>query len=164
MKAGKFPRAALTLAVAAMAFASGCIQETPTAYWSTTAPVAGDVNLARDVQFQDIPMPQGYMLNTNASYSFQGSQSRSGSFLYFGPVEWTEALDFFRTQMPLAGWTPGATERGFDFRVMHFQKGEEKAILTIRQVANGSTTEVQLDNIANNDLLLKGKLPTTLSM
>lgn len=164
MRASKFPRLVAALALTALAMLPGCMDEEAANYWSTAAPVAGEVNLARDVQFEDIPMPQGYMLNTNASFSFQGSNSRSGMFTYFGPVEWTEALRFFRSQMPMAGWTPGATERGFDFRVLHFRKGEEQLILTVRQISGGSSAEVQLDNISKNDLLLKGKLPSTVSL
>lgn len=162
MKAGRYFVIAAGL-TAALALTIGCTEEPTGNPWTTAAPVAGqgDVRLARDVQFEDIPMPQEYVLNPNASYSFQGSQSRSGSFLYFGPLEWTVALDFFRTQMPQAGWIPGETERGYDFRVLHFHKGEEKLILTVRQLRSGSSAEVQLDNIAKNDLLLRGKLPAT---
>lgn len=162
MKAGTLSHAAVAATLAAVLLCPGCTEEETAPNWTTAEPVAhvGDVTLARDVQFPDLPMPQQYVLNVNASYSFQGSQSRSGSFLYFGPLEWTEALDFFRAQMPVVGWTLVKSERGFDFRVLHFVKGDEKAILIVRQIQGGSSTEVQLDNIANNDLLLKGKLPS----
>lgn len=120
----------------------------------------GDVNLIRDIQFEDIPGPQEYDLISSESYSFQGSTFRSAYLVYEGPVEWRQALDFYRTQMPQLGWTAEDTERGFDVRVLRFLKGQERAIVTVRQLRNGSRTEIQVDNAEKSDLLLKGKMPS----
>lgn len=148
------------LALTALLAFAGCA-DTGGGYVAT-GPVAGrgDVNLERDVQFADIPGPQEYRLVPQDSYTFQGSTFRTGMLVYEGPVEWSAALDFYRAQMPRFGWTPEQVERGFSVRVLPFTKGQERAIVTVRQIRNGSRAEIQLDNIANNDLLLKGRLPS----
>ena len=84
---------------------------------------------------------------------------RQGVFHFYGSLHWLDALDFYRTSLPAAGWTLDKTERGFDFRILHFRKGPEKLIAVVRQSTTGSRTEMQLDNVAKNDLLLRGKLP-----
>ncbi len=83
---------------------------------------------------------------------------RNAVIKYHGPLEWTLALDFYRNEMPAAGWTLEKTERGSDYRVFYFGKGQEKLIVVVKQIRNGSRAEIQLDNVGKNDLLLKGKL------
>ncbi|MCC8191318.1 MAG: hypothetical protein LIP77_11920 [Planctomycetes bacterium] len=154
MKAG-MSRWVLAAALSLL-LAPGCNEEVV----PDTAMTPGDVTLYRDVEFDDIPVPAGYSLNPHTSYSFQGSMFRSGVFHYFGPVEWGAALDFYRTRLPENGWALENTERGFDFRVFHFVKGQEKLIVVVRQTRDGSRAELQLDDIGKNDLLLRGKLPS----
>jgi hypothetical protein len=147
-------------ACAALAFSAlpGC--EEPPEDWVVVGPESaqGDVTLYRDVQFQDIPVPAEYTLLRNESYSFQGSLFRNGILKYQGPVEWTEALDFYRRELLAAGWSLGKTEKGFDFRALYFDKGQERLIVVVRQIRGGSRAELQLGNRDKNDLLLKGKL------
>lgn len=148
--------ACLSLALAAI---PGC-GEPPPEDWIVAGPdsAQGDVTLYRDVQFHDIPVPEEYTLLRNESYSFQGSLFRHGHLKYIGPVEWTEALDFYRRELAAAGWRQNKSERGFDFRVLYFDKGPERLIVVVRQLRNGSRAEIQLDNVDKNDLLLKGRL------
>ncbi len=163
MKAGKKSWAA-GLALA-MTFAAGIgCQQGGGDQWVAVAPGSatgqGDVSLYRDVLFDDIPIPPEYRLMSDISHSFQGSQIRSGVFHYQGQVEWTWALEYFRTQLPQLGWTLQSVDRGFSFRTLRFAKGPERLIMVVRQIRNGSEIELQLDNIEQNDLLLKGKLPS----
>lgn len=136
----------------------GCDEPPPD--WVVVGPESaqGDVTLYRDVQFQDIPVPEEYTLLRGESYSFQGSLFRNGQLKYQGPLGWNDALDFYQQQLPAAGWVLAKTERGFDFRVMYFDKGPERLIAVVRQIDGGSRAELQLDNVGKNDLLLRGKL------
>lgn len=147
----------MAFSVAAFCLAQGC---QPAAEQYATDPGApqGDVNLYRDVQFDDIPVPPEYWLLPRETHSFQGASFRSGFFVYDGQLEWTVALDFYREQLPGFGWEQESVERGFDFRILRCRKGPESLIVTIRQIRNGSRVEIQLDNVERNDLLLKGKL------
>ncbi|MCC8179305.1 MAG: hypothetical protein LIP23_00100 [Planctomycetes bacterium] len=124
----------------------------------TAGSQVGDVSMYRDIQFDDIPGPQEYSLILDESHSFQGSMFRSAYLVYAGPLEWRYALDFYRSQLPLFGWTAEGVETGFDFRVLTFRKDGERLFVTVRQLRNGSRTEIQLDNVDKNDLLLKGRL------
>lgn len=159
MKSGKVVWAAGGLLSVALLFSSGCLGESEER-WVSVAPGdnQGDVTLYRDIAFDDIPVPVEYGLLTDESYSFQGSMFRNGVFHYQGPLEWTNALDFYRTQLQAAGWQFEETERGFDFRVLRFRKGPEQLLVTVRQMRGGSRAELQLDNVERNDLLLKGRL------
>lgn len=157
MKAGRMRWPAL--AGLALACAAGCLADTNDDWLTVNQGSAqGDVTLYRDVHFEDIPIPQEYQLLPRESYSFQGGIFRNGIFKYEGPLEWTQAIFFFRNQLPSAGWELEKTEKGWDLRVLYFRKGEEKLIITVRQLRTGSRAELQLDNINKNDLLLKGKL------
>lgn len=150
-----------TLLIAAMTLSGviGCDKQYQQD-WLTVGPESrqGDVSVYRDVQFADIPVPSEYVLLERESYSFQGQLFRNGMLKYQGPLEWRLALDFYRRELPTAGWSLEKTERGPDFRVLYFSKGQEKLIAVVRQIRNGSRTEIQLDNVDKNDLLLKGKL------
>jgi hypothetical protein len=151
---------AASVLAASLSTLPGCGQETD-GRWSDAPPDAGtgQPSLYRDVGFSDLPIPDEYELLDAESYSFQGSLSRSGVFHYHGRLEWREALEFFRRQLPQAGWIQVAVERGFDFRDLRFRKGQEQLIVVVRQLRGGSRAELQLDNIGQNDLILKGKLP-----
>lgn len=143
----------------ALLWAAGCEQ----GYrddWLTVGPESkqGDVSLFRDVQFADIPVPEEYDIVPRDSYSFQGAMFRNGMLVYQGQLDWSIALDFYRAQLPRAGWRLVKTEKGYDHRVLYFDKGQEKLIVVVRQIRNGSRAELQLDNVDKNDLLLKGKL------
>lgn len=157
MKAGKVAWTALAGLV--LACAAGCLGDNDNDWVAVNqASAQGDVTLYRDVHFEDIPIPQEYTLLTRESHSFQGGLFRNGVFKYEGPLEWTEALFFFRSELPARGWNLDKTEKGWDIRALYFRKGEETLIVTVRQLRTGSRAELQLDNIDKNDLLLKGKL------
>ncbi len=139
-------------------FSAGCEQPPPE--WVTVGPGSrqGDVSLYRDVQFADIPIPAEYDLRRDLSYSFQGAVFRNAVLVYEGYLDWSAALEFYRRELPNHGWNLSKTERGHDFRVLYFDKGEEKLIAIVKQTRGGSQVEIQLDNVDKNDLLLKGRL------
>lgn len=146
-------------AAAALTLGFGCQQVTP----NNNIPFypgerTGDVTLYRDMQFDDIAVPAEYMLIRNKSHSFQGSLFRSGVFHYEGPLDWSDAIAFYRKQMPTGGWTMEGFNRNYGFVEIRYRKGPEQLIVVVRQEMWGSRTEIQLDNIEKNDLLLKGKL------
>lgn len=160
--AKKLVLSAAAAAVVAVAAGSGCAQQ------QTNGEVpfypgerTGDVTLYRDLQFEDLPVPAQYTLLRDKSHSFQGSQFRSGVFYYEGPLYWRDAAAFFVNEMPKGGWTLQKTDRDMFFVEMRFRKGPEQLIVVVRDnYPHGSRSELQLDNIEKNDLLLRGKLKT----
>ena len=163
MKAERLTRITGGVLSAVLLLAPGCSLYETQNHWVSVSPGdnQGDVSLYRDVAFDDIPVPIEYSLLPQQSYSFQGASSRNGVFFYEGPLEWTRALEFYRIQMTQAGWSLEELERGFTFRILRFRKGPEQLLVTVRQMRNGSRAELQLDNIEQNDLLLKGRMDET---
>ncbi len=147
-------------ATAALAFGFGCqqVQQSDTGVPFYPGERTGDVTLYRDMQFEDIPVPAEYTMVRHKSHSFQGSLFRSGVFHYEGPLDWGNAIAFYREQMPVSNWSLEAFNRNPGFVEIRYRKGPEQVIVVIRQELWGSRTEIQLDNIEKNDLLLKGKL------
>lgn len=117
-----------------------------------------NATMYRDVQFADIPVPTGYQLIPQESYSFQGSLFRSGIIKYDGPIDPVFAMSFFSNQLPARGWRLEKTQKGSGNRALYFAKGQENLIVIVRPLPDGSRVELQLDSRDKNDLLLKGKL------
>ncbi len=161
MKSGIFLKTGIFAALLLATVFAGCDgSRYDNSEWLTVAPESrqGDVSVYRDIQFADIPVPAEYALLPRESSSFQGSLFRNAFLVYQGMLDWSLALDFYRTQLPQAGWLLSKTDRGYNFRVLYFGKSQEQLIVVVRQIPNGSRAEIQLDNIDKNDLLLKGKL------
>ena len=158
MRAARTYQAGAVFLLTSLLLLAGCPQEGQGPAYP--AGEQGDVTLYRDIQFEDIPGPPEYVLLVNESHSFQGAVFRTATLHYQGELEWTRAIEFYRSQLPMTGWTYESIERGFDFRILRFRKGPEQLIVVVRQIRNGSRAEIQLDNVERNDLLLKGKLST----
>ncbi|MEW6745405.1 MAG: hypothetical protein AB1486_21850 [Planctomycetota bacterium] len=58
--------------------------------------------------FEDIPVPADFQLNrdSRSGYSYSEGVLRTGQFEYEGSVPACDVADFYRFQMPLAGWNP----------------------------------------------------------
>lgn len=152
---------AVCIAAGALAAAVivGCSQQQDP--WLTVAPgqTEADAALYRDVLFDDIPIPPEFELINNRSFSFQGATFRNGVYHYQGKVEWTWTLEYLRTELPNYGWVLERTDRGYDYRTLVFNKGQERLFATARQIRGGTGLELQLENAGRNDLLLRGQLP-----
>ncbi len=118
----------------------------------------GEVTVYRDIQFDDIPVPVEYSLVRSKSHSYQGSRFRTGSFYYEGRLDAAYAIDFYLHELPKSGWALEKNVRKGNYTEMRFRKGPEQLIVVVHYGSWGSLTEIQLDNIEQNDLLLKGKL------
>jgi hypothetical protein len=65
---------------------------------------APQTQFSNDVSFEDIPVPAGFILMRNESYSFQNDVTRVGHLVYKGRSDINNVLAFFQQQMPLHGW------------------------------------------------------------
>ncbi len=147
-----------TAAAAALSAASGCGAQSNGEVPFYPGERPGEVTMYRDLQFEDIPVPAEYVLIRDRSHTFQGSRFRSGVLYYEGPLDASDAIAFFRRETPASGWSLENFNRDYNFVEMRFRKGPEQLIVVVRYLPYGSRAEMQLDNIEQNDLLLKGKL------
>lgn len=146
-------------AAAAFTVAAGCQGQQPSRevpFYPGERP--GEVTTYRDLQFDDMPVPIEYVMLRDKSHSFQGSRFRSGVFHYEGRLDGSDAVAFYRNEMPAHGWALQTFDRDMNFVEMRFRKGPEQVILVVRYAPWGSRAELQLDNIEQNDLLLRGEL------
>jgi len=110
-------------------------------------------NVLASNQFDDIPVPNGFVLETEpvrslsftGSYIYQTPEYREGRLLYTGSAEPAKILDFYRSQMvlPVNGWknvADGATAEGGH---LEFEKTGSRSKLQVFQ--SGKSTYVLIE-------------------
>lgn len=117
----------------------------------------GDVTVYQDIQFEDIPVPESFVLQRDRSHSFQGSRFRNGMFYYAGPMDMVDTHRFYQQEMVRSGWTPTGGERGVDYNLLRFNKGKDRAIVVVRAYPRGSRVDIQIDDVTRGDLLANPK-------
>ncbi len=104
-------------------------------------------------QFDDIPVPRGFVLQTEpvrslsfpGSYIYHSPDYREGRLLYTGPDDPAKILDFYRSQMilPVNGWHSVAEQSGPDGGQLVFEKGPTRSHL--RVFLDGKSTYVLIE-------------------
>jgi hypothetical protein len=93
---------------------------------------SGDISVRRNIQFQDIPVPLGFVLQREDTFSFKGKTFRFGRFHYRGVWSLRKTSEFYRDQMPLSGWEFVDAEAPERFIVVQvWGKGRERCRLEI---------------------------------
>lgn len=110
---------------------------------------SGDISVKRNVQFADLPVPMGFLLRRDESYSFQGSTFRFGRFRYEGVWGMTQTVAFFRSQMPLTHWYPEVDEsKGRWQHEFLFAKANERCRVEVEDSTDGIVVKMRLFNAA----------------
>lgn len=94
------------------------------------------------VQFDDIPVPDGFELQTgmNQSFSYQSGDYRIGEFHYAGLPPGEQVRGFMNENMPLYGWAKTNVEELSDNRfVMHFERWPYSVSCTVFDQKDGPT-------------------------
>ncbi len=133
-------RAYSTLALlgAGCVFLSGCAQ----LFWVLGLPFGNrmpfnpaeeptDINIQRNVQFADVPVPMNFALRWPESQSYRSVNLRTGDFLYEGAWTYRRTAAFYERQMPLAGWTKAAEEDDIGWLRTVWSKGPERCSVFI---------------------------------
>ena len=154
--------------VTSTAFLSGCrqVEETENPFSDTmTALGASSANrssrsgeLSR-IQFDDIPVPQGFFLRNhrNESYSFKDDAIRIGRFVYWGRAEVNDVREYYVEEMPKKayGWRlvedPGGSDR---LTTMTFTKPGHRCEITMepehQRPGAGLLVKVWVENTRDN--------------
>ncbi|MCX6338772.1 MAG: hypothetical protein NTX71_02490 [Candidatus Aureabacteria bacterium] len=101
------------------------------------------VAFSNDVTFEDIPVPAGFSLVRNDSYSFQNDVTRVGRLIYKGRSDINNVLAFFQQQMPLHGWQEMSY---IDYRssTRYYEKEGQSCILTVEPRTGWSNIRIVL--------------------
>lgn len=114
----------------------------------------GDVSVKRDIQFSDIPVPIGFILRRDSTFSFQGTSFRFGRYTYEGAWTLRKTTEFYKEQMPGSGWRLLESNHAFDIRASEesdtlvYAKGRERVRLYILSTPEGITVQIRLYNVS----------------
>lgn len=93
------------------------------------------------VKFGDIPVPVGFNLMLNESYSFDNNGLRVGMLKYRGKADIERVVNFYKEQMAIYNWNLlNVVEYGQ--RIMNFDRDTETCIITL--LPKGRTTIITI--------------------
>jgi len=82
------------------------------------------------LKFSDVPVPAGFKLLSENSYSFENAGLRIGLLKYQGKADPDQVVNFYKEQMPMYNWrTLNIVEYGE--RLMNFDREQETCIVTL---------------------------------
>jgi len=102
------------------------------------------LQVARVLQFPDIPVPSGFNFMPDMSFSSQGTGYRVGEFVYSGGADALELIRFYREQLPTNGWEE---LRNLDVgmkAILYFRKGEERCTIIIQRGSTLKSAQIRI--------------------
>ncbi len=82
------------------------------------------------LKFSDVPIPAGFKLLPQGSYSFESSGLRVGLLKYEGKADIDQVVNFYREQMPMYNWNLlNIVEYGD--RQMNFDRESETCVINL---------------------------------
>lgn len=95
------------------------------------------------LKFSDIPIPVGFKLLPQDSYSFESSGVRVGVLKYQGKAQPDRIVNFYKEQMPMYNWTLlNVVEYGE--RLINFERENETCIISLSPRANNVTITISI--------------------
>ncbi len=88
----------------------------------------------RDLQFDDIPVPQGMEHVRAKSFAYQHGPTRSANLVYVGDVSAEDVADFYRNEMPRYEWELGMVLGSRYDRTLKLTKGVEMCEISVRLI------------------------------
>lgn len=128
-----FARRALVLALVVLPWTAGC--ETVKKVTSAFKPEVADPPPSpypRDLQFDDLPVPQGMEHVREQSFAYQHGSTRSANLAYQGNVSADDIVDFYRRELPRYQWELGMVLGDRYDRTLQFTKGDEMCEISVR--------------------------------
>jgi hypothetical protein len=93
---------------------------------------------AHTLRFSDVPVPAGFNLMPQQSYSFENEGIRVAFLKYSGRGTLDQALNFYKEQMPLSKWNLLNISE-FGIRLLNFERDGETCIITMEKLPMGGT-------------------------
>jgi len=115
---------------------------------SSSSGVQSSNGLAKILKFDDVPIPVGFRLIDNESFTFQNDQMRVGLLKYAGMPDADRVVSFYKEQMPLYNWDLiNVIEYGQ--RVMNFERSDQTCIVTIQPASTRTVISIAVAPKAN---------------
>jgi hypothetical protein len=115
----------------------------------------GDVGVQRDIQFADIPVPQGFVLRPDEYYSFASNAFRMGEFKYEGLASHKRTSAFYLAEMQRSGWehleTTCEKAGDTDIETQLYAKKRERCEIIIKAAPDGTAAFVRVYNLRGGD-------------
>jgi hypothetical protein len=108
-----------------------------------TSSASGILQTQANLKFQDIPVPAGFKLLPQDSYSFENSGVRVGVLRYQGKASLEQVLSFYKEQMPMHNWNLLNVMEYGDC-IMNFERETESCIVNIASKGSGSIISISL--------------------
>lgn len=101
---------------------------------SSASMSSGSVGMSGILKFDDVPVPAGFKLIDNESFSFQNDNMRVGLLRYTGMPNANKVVEFYKEQMPMYNWDLiNVIEYGQ--KVMNFERSDQTCIITIQPLS-----------------------------
>lgn len=95
------------------------------------------------LKFNDVPVPAGFVLMPQDSYSFEASGVRVAMLKYRGKASPDQVVNFYKEQMPMYNWAfLNAVEYGQ--RILSFEREQETCLVTLLSKGNNNTLTIAL--------------------
>jgi len=104
---------------------------------------AGMLQPSAMMKFSDVPVPAGFKILPQNSYSFESSGVRVGMLKYKGKASTDQVTSFYREQMPMYNWSLLNTVEYGD-RMMNFERENETCIVSIVPKGNSAIVTISL--------------------
>ena len=109
---------------------------------------------ANQFKFSDVPVPAGFKVVPQNSYSFESSGVRVGVLKYKGRADIEQVVNFFKEQMPMYNWNLlNIVEYGE--RILNFDRESETCIITL--APKGSAVEITVSVGPKSQVYKKSK-------
>lgn len=136
----------LVLAISSLALAvggAGCVNP------RNRSPVDEDtvevLPLSRDLQFDDIPVPDGFLHDETNSYTYEIDNFRNCELFYSGKSRTEAVLNFYKEQMPISNWK-FESRIGRYRKTLTFTKGSEVCTVDVEKDAGKTFVTIRVVN------------------
>lgn len=123
-------------------FLSGCVSTGNSGSSGQSISQSGSM-VSKVIKFDDIPIPSGFKLVDNESFTFQNDRMRVGLLKYSGMPDANKVVDFYKEQMPMYNWDLiNVIEYGQ--KVMNFERMDQSCIITIQPLSTRTVIAIAL--------------------
>ena len=91
---------------------------------------ARELGVASALKFEDVPVPAGFRIVTDQSFSFQNELTRVGILRYAGRANAQRVIQFYKDQMPLYNWQ-FVNMIEYDRSLLNFEKTDQTCTITV---------------------------------